>query len=578
MNHENNLGRRRFLQSASGVALGLGLSGLSAATVQADVPNGKGRAYYLSSSEGGDDQKGTIKAPWKTLAKISSVSLHAGDKIYFKAGDRFDGHFVVNGSGSDEDPILISSYGAGPKPILTGQVGAGHGGDYQEAIYIQNADNIILDGLDVRNERKFARQSVRDIDAFAVNVSNTGTRVMKNITLRSMTFQKVYAVQPMLERSDFDSLLVAAVRFTSSKNTRVGDEKNIQNILVENCYFTDIQRLGIQFMHAGGLEGVGNDAINRNMDVVVRNNIFHHLGGTSVLPQSVYNCLIEHNLFDHPGSNVDPRMPGRGSSSWPINCINTVLQHNRCLSTRGYADSCGIHIDLNNLNTFIQYNYMEDCEGGFVEILGGNVNSVYRFNVSVNDAWRKSPPGTPFWKQGHTLWVSGSQGKDKEPAPPANTYIYNNTICVDQAFPTSIDIMGQDTFIYNNIFYSTKGGKIGGDTVSIKPNNQNLFISSNLFFGDVGSQFTQLDARPVTADPTFSGKGEGLDKYQLMAGSPAIGQGLIKQGLAIPGAGKGVFKNISAYPTIDAYGNPIDVVPAPPNIGACNAKRGELSA
>jgi hypothetical protein len=28
---------------------------------------------------------------------------------------------------------------------------------------------------------------------------------------------------------------------------------------------------------------------------------------------------------------------------------------------------------------------MEDCEGGFVEILGGNSNTVYRFNASVND-------------------------------------------------------------------------------------------------------------------------------------------------------------------------------------------------
>ena len=35
-----------------------------------------------------------------------------------------------------------------------------------------------------------------------------------------------------------------------------------------------------------------------------------------------------------------------------------------------------------------QYNYSEDSEGGFCEILGDNHNVAYRFNVSVNDGFR----------------------------------------------------------------------------------------------------------------------------------------------------------------------------------------------
>ena len=564
----NNRGRRQFLMSTGGLALALSLTGLTHIDARAGVPKGKGNAYYLSSSSGDDTNTGSINAPWKTLAKISSVVLAPGDQVLSKAGDRFDGHFVLNGSGSDEEPILVSSYGMGSRPIITGEVGTGKGGDYQEAIYIENADNIVFDGLEVRNKRRSARDGVRDIDAFAVNVCNTGTRVMQNFTLRNMTFQKVYAVTPMLERRDFDSLMVAAVRFATGKNVRSGDEKHIRNVLVENCYFTDIQRLGIHFMHAGGVEGIGNDAINRNMDIVVRNNVFHYLGGTSVLPQSVYNCLIEHNLFDHPGSSIDPRMPGRGSSSWPINCINTVLQYNKCIGTRGYADSCGIHIDFNNLNTFVQYNYMEDCEGGFIEILGGNVNSVYRFNVSVNDAWRISPPGTPSWKRGHTLWVTGSQGKGKKPAPPANTDIYNNTIVIDRPIQTSIDLVGDGLFIFNNIFYARNGGKMGGDTTYPKASPSNLFVSHNLFWGDVDSQLAHLDKKPFIGDPAFSGIGGPEKSYSVAETSPSIKQGVALKGPPIPGAGKGIFKDISAHPILDFYGNTLNMTGVAPNIGA----------
>ena len=63
-------------------------------------------------------------------------------------------------------------------------------------------------------------------------------------------------------------------------------------------------------------------------------------------------------------------MPNRGSAVWTWNCKYTIIQRNECLHIRGYLDSHGIHIDHHNDHTYVQYNYMEDCEGGFVEILG----------------------------------------------------------------------------------------------------------------------------------------------------------------------------------------------------------------
>lgn len=528
--------------------------------------------YYISSSGGDDSNEGTIGSPWKTLEKISLVNLKPGNTVNFKSGDRFDGHFVINGSGTKQEPITITSYGDGEKPIITGEAGEAAGGDYQEAILVENQDNILFDGLEVNNERLNNRTGVDETDAYGIFIHNSGTRILRNFTFRNMTFRNVYAPKPILQgegENSFNGLEVAAVRFFVEKNTVAGQEKNIQDVLMENCYFTDLQRLGVHIKHGGGAAGVGDEKSNRNMNLVFRNNEFHYTGGTCILPTNTFNCLIEDNLFNHPGSDVDPRMPNRGSSVWTWRCYNTIIQRNQCISTRGYLDSHGIHIDHENHNTFVQYNYMEDCEGGFVEILGGNVNAVYRFNISVNDGWRNNPN----WKNSnHTIWINQNAAGNKIHYCE-DSYIYNNTVFMDQSYTTAIDVNAKNTFIFNNIFYAGGNASLGGKQVAVNNNGTDLFLSNNLYYGTVANSFKELDAKPVNDDPKFNNVGgDAWNAYQLHENSPAIDAGVVKQGPPVPGAGEGIFINIPEYPTHDFFGNPIDLSSGTPNIGACNTK------
>ena len=115
---------------------------------------------------------------------------------------------------------------------------------------------------------------------------------------------------------------------------------------------------------------------------------------------------------------------------------------------------------------------MEDCEGGFVEILGGNTNAVYRFNISVNDGWRNN---LNWVNSNHTLWVN-----DKASGGVIDycdeTYIYNNTVFVDSAYSTAIDMDGMNHHIYNNIFYYANGSVMGGKRMVINNNNTPLFM------------------------------------------------------------------------------------------------------
>jgi hypothetical protein len=77
--------------------------------------------YYVDSSAGSDTNNGTSAAsPWRTVAKVNSMSFGAGDHILFKRGDTWRELLSPHFSGEAGNPIVFDAYGTGPAPILTG--------------------------------------------------------------------------------------------------------------------------------------------------------------------------------------------------------------------------------------------------------------------------------------------------------------------------------------------------------------------------------------------------------------------------------------------------------------------------
>ena len=526
--------------------------------------------FYLSSI-GSDSNSGTEDNPWKSLSKLSSKQLSPGDSIFFKKGESFYGHLVVNGSGTADKPIVFTSYGSGNQPIISGSVGIGGGGDYQQAIYILNNDNMVFDDLEIQNNRLSSRSNVDDSDSFGIYVHNTGDEVMNNFVFRNMTFKNVYAISQVdpSNQQAFNAFEVAGIRFFTDWN-----KSHINNVLVEDNYFTDLQRFGVHVKHSIG----GNSNDNRHTNFVFKNNEFKEIGGTCILPSRVRNCLIENNIFDQPGAKTNSRMIGRGSAVWNWYSVNTIIQYNQATSIRGILDSHGIHVDHHNENTFIQYNYMEDCEGGFVEILGDNETAVYRFNISVNDGWRENPN---WVNSNHTIWLSNTIGGEAG-HESNNSFIYNNTVVVNRSsspYRTAIDIRANNTRIFNNIFYSVNGSKIGGKQVRVE--DDNLLVTNNLFHGNVDVRFKDLDENAIYGDPSFYNEDLGGAKgFQLLASSPAINSGIPFSGNyshpSIPVNDSDIFKTVEAIPTKDFFGRSL-TVNSTPNIGANNAKNGEIT-
>ena len=527
--------------------------------------------YYLSSSTGNDNNNGSQTQPWKTLSKLSNTTLGPGDTVYFKKGDTFRGHYVVNGSGTEGNPITFTSYGSGNQPIISGSSHDDGGGDYREAILVTNHDNMVFDGLEIQNHRTISRSGVGDLVSFGIRIEVSDSNVdLNNFSFRNMTFKNVYAlywVDPA-DQNAFNDFEVSGLTFISYWGGI------INNVIVEDSYFTDLQRIGVHIKNT-----MGKTSTKRNTNFVFRNNEFFQIGGTCVLPIRTENCLIENNIFNQPGAKTNDKMIGRGSAVWNWYSINTIVQYNQAVNAKGILDSHGIHVDHSNVDTFIQYNYMQDCEGGFVEILGGNQRAVYRFNISVNDGWRVNPN---WVNSDHTIWLNDKIG-GQSGHPSYDSYIYNNTVVINKsgndAFDTAIDINGQNTRIFNNIFYAVNGSGIGNQQGNYS--DPNLMMTNNLFFGNIRNNFKTIDANRIEVNPVFYNEQSG-DQYgfQIDASSQAIDAGAAYTGNyahpAIPVDASTIFANLEEYPTVDFFGNSLSG-DSTPNIGASNAKNGEIT-
>jgi hypothetical protein len=78
--------------------------------------------YYVSSTGNNANNGLTPTTAWQSITKVNSyfASMLAGDSILFRRGDTFYGAIVVNKSGTSSLPIVISAFGSGAKPIITG--------------------------------------------------------------------------------------------------------------------------------------------------------------------------------------------------------------------------------------------------------------------------------------------------------------------------------------------------------------------------------------------------------------------------------------------------------------------------
>ena len=515
--------------------------------VKTDTTAREAATIYISSSKGNDNNDGlTPETAFQSFEKINSMQLLPGDSVLFKSGDTFDGKLIINNeSGNKEHRIAISNYGVGKLPVLNGD-------GYLSTIHIINSGFLHFSNLEIKNDGGPAKQGDAEDLRYGLYLQNTfsdGT-YYKHFRFTNLVFKNIY---PTTQITDDDKTGVNAHAIITSGSW--GDDihpTRFEGVWIENCFFTRTAR------HALVLKAINN--------LVIRKNLFEHVGGAGmVISAGTTNALVEYNVTNYTGSGIDSRMAGRGSGIWCYQSKNLTVQYNKFMHARGIHDSYGMHIDIGNRNVVYQYNYSEGNEGGFVEILGANVNVGYRYNLSVGDGWRKG--GNRF---GQVFWLAGWSGDPKNPVGSDSIFIYNNSIYLRDTIAPGIwiETVSKNARIYNNIIYAA--GEFG--PVNIKNNSNYNDFDFNIWYGNIpetdedGEKYRGQNA--LISNPLFRDEiVRDSSGFLLGKGSPAFNAGKL-----IYNAGfEGLFHYFYNNGGKDFYGNSVSSTTLP-NIGAFNGQ------
>ena len=516
---------------------------------------GFSQTNYHFSNSGDDTNNGSITNPLKTISKLNSLSLKPGDKVLFKRGDIFIGQIVLqNESGADQSPIVFDSYGAGNLPILSGSNGDNATADPRSTIKIIGSEYLEFHNLRIENER-FQTDGIAANDDKSYGIyfqsyltlpgsGNFEDRALfDHFRFSNLHFENIYSVNT--SNTAFNNLRSSGIHFF---------EAFVNDIIIEDCVFTNLERVGVWLRKYGS-------------DIIVRNNKFIDIGGSGAIFSQTKRVLFENNIMRFCGSKSNSKMIGRGSGMWVFASDDIVAQYNISQHARGAGDSSGMHVDFANTNILYQYNYLEDSAGGFCETLGDNDNVIWRYNISVNEGT------TEGGGKNKLLWVNAYAGTNRN-INSKNVYIYNNTIYQGRDYKntlgdTEIQFIADDISFINNIIYLESGAKLGEKKYEYNVGTSNF--KNNLFFGGtVKTAFKNLDATRVEVNPQLiQPKTRHFSGYKIKSISSVKGRAHNFTEPIFPLAGQGIFANITAKATKDIFGNPVNLLAAS-NIGADN--------
>lgn len=390
--------------------------------------------YYVDSEEGNDNYAGTSRDyPFASLEKINQAELKPGTTILFKSGTVYDGQLKPRGAGVPGRPVIISKYGGGERPLIRGN------GQYPAAVYLYNSQYIELRGLEITNTGIDLQPGRRGV---IIEAENMG--VSRHIVLDDLYIHDVNG--SMIKQKGGGSAILW-INHGNEVKTR------FDSLIIENCHIKNCTRNAI---NSRGYTNRSRWFPSTN--IIIRKNLIEGVPGDGIVPIGTDGTIIEYNVMrDSP----DILPVGEAAAGiWPWSSDNTIIQFNEVSGHKAKWDGQGFDADWNCLNTLIQFNYSHDNYGGFLLVCNngenytspynaGTVNTVIRYNISVNDGIRPYETKRKGWFS-PILHLTG---------PVENTAVYKNIFIVPEKQKPEVDrtVVQMDNwggpFPRNSVFY-----------------------------------------------------------------------------------------------------------------------------
>ena len=294
--------------------------------------------YYVSGS-GSDSASGTSSgSAWKTINRVNSQVLKAGDKVLFAGGQSFSGGLYVPSKecGTATAPVTFSTYGTGRATIKSGtksgiDIAQGAGIDISNLNFVGSGGSAV--GIWIHMD--FTNKNVSRINVKDVDVSGYGREGMR--------------------------ILIA------------GSGSTINNVRVERSSFHDNVY--------GGLKVTGHSVHNNKNYTVDHVKAYNNSGNgstSSVTGNGIYLADVDGALINRCVSYNNGDKGAAPVGIWAAGANRVTIQYCESYDNNTFTatDGGGFDFDWDVTNSVMQYNYSHNNAGpGYILSAGTHNNS-----------------------------------------------------------------------------------------------------------------------------------------------------------------------------------------------------------
>ena len=433
-----------------------------------------GKTYYIDSISGDDSSLGTSSdKAWKTTANVASLELKAGDRVLFKRGGTYDCTLTLKCSGTEENPIVISAYGEGERPLLTTD-------ERNAVLKLFDCDYVTVSDFEI------TAHNGGGIWVDALTKNSCGV-TLDNIIFHDMQNYKVRTRDNFSEGPISGRAAVVVRRYGNALYS-------VDDFTAINCEIYDCGN-GIFFT---------GDSSHPNKNSLVKNVYLHDLDGEAVVLESCDGALVTNcraiDCCQGEGVDENGEILYYIAAMWFHYSSNCTIQFCEIAGQKCVGDGMTVDFDHWSFNCTYQYIYSHDNTSFMVNNSkddNPNRGNTVRYCLSVND---------------------GGRSRMSTNAGEYNFNFYNNTIVGCGDF--NLD----DTFnsiIANNIIIPKKGSRISYNSSEIK--DSGTVFTNNCYYN---TMTPTIEKNSCNVLPGFSSDDlSDPNSFTLSASSPLIGAG-----------------------------------------------------
>ncbi len=476
--------------------------------------------YYVSHRSGSDDNLGTSASlPWKSLERVNTVTLRAGDAVLFRRGDVWKGTITVSASGTEGNPITYGAYGTGPKPMLLGlstvdEWTSEGGALYSSSLIAESAPQMVLiDGV-VRAMGRWPNAGYHTLTSgsegteLSDDVNLTGTpnwtgaevvirttrwtlerRAIESQSTSTLTFAATdyaprtgfgYFIQSSLSALDeegewfYDAAASRIYMYFASSDptTRTVEVSTIDKGIVSSHK----RHIIFDGIHLRGMNTQSIYLWPEPNDTTVQNCEITYSGGNAVLAHYPNGCEVKNSTINYT-NNCAVWFSDRGGAVGENRVINNTISNTGTIAGAGGSNADGDYsaIVCKRRQGVVEYNHIVNT--GYIPIKYGGENTFVGRNFIDTYCHILDDGG------GIYCWDDMAPGKQV-----LNNIVMNAVGATDGTTGTSASANGlyADGFS-EHIFYS------GNTLVNIASNGFHSNIAANMDITLVNNTFYAFD-------------------------------------------------------------------------------------